>query len=42
MKIQDFFEKYPDEASCKAHFKSERNKQGVVCKTHQGKEHYWS
>lgn len=41
MKIQDFFKKYPDEASCKAHFKSERDKQGVVCKRCQGQEHYW-
>ena len=41
MKIQDFFEKYPDEASCKAHFKPERDKQGVLCKRCQGKEHYW-
>ena len=41
MKIQDFFKKYPDEASCKAHFKPERDKQGVVCIRCQGKEHYW-
>ena len=40
-KIQDFFEKYPDEASCKTHFKPERDKQEVVCKRCQGKEHYW-
>lgn len=41
MKIQDFFKKFPDEASCKAHFKSERDKQGVVCKRCQHQEHYW-
>ena len=41
MKIQDFFKKYPDEASCKAHFKSERDRQGVVCKRCQCQEHYW-
>ena len=41
MKIRDFFKKFPDEASCKAHFKSERDKQGVVCKRCQHQEHYW-
>lgn len=41
MKIQDFFKKFPDEASCKAHFKSERDKQGVICKRCQHREHYW-
>ena len=41
MKIQDFFKKFPDEASCKAHFKSERDKQGVVCKRCQHQDHYW-
>lgn len=41
MKIQDFFKRFPDEASCKAHFKSERDKQGVVCKRCQHQEHYW-
>jgi len=41
MKIQDFFKKFPDESNCKAHFKSERDKQGVVCKRCQHQEHYW-
>jgi hypothetical protein len=41
MKIQEFFKEFPDEASCKAHFKSERDKQGVVCKRCQHQEHYW-
>jgi hypothetical protein len=41
MKIQDYFKKFPDEASCKAHFKSERDKQGIVCKRCQHQEHYW-
>ena len=41
MKIQDFFNKFPNEASCKAHFKSERDKQGIVCKRCQHQEHYW-
>jgi len=41
MKIQDFFKKFPDEASCKSHFKAEREKQGVVCKRCRHREHYW-
>ncbi len=41
MKIRDFFTKFPDEASCKAHFKSKREKQGVVCKRCGHGEHYW-
>ena len=40
MKLQDFFKKFPDEASCKTHFKSERDKQGVVCKRCQYQKHY--
>lgn len=41
MKIQDFFKKFPDEVSCKTHFKAERDKQGVICKRCSGMEHYW-
>ena len=41
MKIREFFKKFPDEASCKTHFKEKRDKQGVVCKRCQGQEHYW-
>ncbi len=41
MNIQDFFKKFPDEASCKAHFKAERDKQGVICKRCGHQEHYW-
>lgn len=41
MKLQDFFKKFPDEASCKTHFKQKRDKQGVVCKRCQGQDHYW-
>ena len=41
MKIQDFFKKFPNEASCKTHFKSERDKLGIVCKRCEHEEHYW-
>ena len=41
MKIQDFFNRFPDEKSCKDHFKSERDKQGITCKKCKHQEHYW-
>ena len=41
MKIRDFFKQFPDETSCKVHFKSERDKQGVKCKKCQHQAHYW-
>ncbi len=41
MKIRDFFKRFPDETSCKTHFKSERDKQRVICKRCQHQEHYW-
>ena len=39
--IKEFFEKFPDEASCRAHFKQERDKQGVICKRCGHDKHYW-
>ena len=41
MLIKDFFKKFPDEASCRSHFKTQRDKQGVVCKRCNHTEHYW-
>ncbi len=41
MKLRDFFKKFPDESSCKAHFKSERDRQGVLCKRCGHQDHYW-
>jgi len=41
MTIRDFFRKFPDEASCRAHFKSERDREGVTCKRCGHREHYW-
>ena len=41
MTIHEFFKKFPDEASCKAHFKSQRDTKGVTCNRCQHKEHYW-
>lgn len=33
--------KFPDEASCKAHFKAQRQKKGVICKKCNHTSHYW-
>lgn len=41
MVIREFFKQFPDERSCKVHFKSERDKQGVKCKKCEHQEHYW-
>jgi DNA-directed RNA polymerase subunit RPC12/RpoP len=41
MNIQNFFKKFPDQANCKAHFKAERDKQGVICKRCGHQQHYW-
>ena len=41
MNIREFFNQFPNEEACKAHFKSERDKQGVLCKRCQSSEHRW-
>jgi hypothetical protein len=41
MKIIKFFEEFPDEHSCKIHFKNEREKTGIVCKKCNNTKHYW-
>lgn len=41
MKLIEFFKNYPDEAECKAKFKSIREADGVVCKKCNTKDHYW-
>jgi DNA-directed RNA polymerase subunit RPC12/RpoP len=41
MNLLNFIEQYPDEASCKAKWKSIREKEGIVCPRCGGKEHYW-
>ena len=41
MRLIEFSEHYPDEASCKAAFKSYREKEGVKCKKCGGTTHYW-
>jgi len=41
MKILEFFNKYPNEKSCKSAFKRCREKEGVICKKCGEREHYW-
>jgi transposase-like protein len=41
MNILDFYKEYPDELSCKLKFKAIRDKEGVICKKCNSKDHYW-
>lgn len=42
MNFREFFLKFPDEASCKNHFKAYRDKTGITCKKCNGKDHKWN
>ncbi len=41
MKIYEFTKHFPDENSCKMHFKSVREREGIKCKKCPSTEHYW-
>lgn len=41
MNILRFMEEFPTEIACKAHFKGQREKEGVQCKKCGCQEHYW-
>jgi|SRR5690606_7780188 len=41
MTILEFNEQFPDEQSCRKHFKEKREKEGISCKKCGGKVHYW-
>tara|TARA_Y100001935_G_C17200454_1_gene454781 strand:- start:6 stop:929 length:924 start_codon:yes stop_codon:yes gene_type:complete len=41
VKLIKFIEAFPDEKSCKFHFKSVREQQGIICKKCGSKKHYW-
>jgi hypothetical protein len=41
MTILEFMNQFPDEASCRIHFKENREKQGIICKHCGGNKHYW-
>ena len=41
MNLIKFIKEFPDEASCKAHFRMQREKEGVTCKKCDSTHHYW-
>jgi Zn ribbon nucleic-acid-binding protein len=41
MNLLNFSTEFPDEASCKSHWKSFRDAQGVLCPHCSSQEHYW-
>lgn len=41
MNILEFVNLFPDENSCREHFRKVREKEGIVCKKCNHKNHYW-
>lgn len=41
MTILEFLHHFPDDQSCKAHFKLQREQQGITCKKCGCQKHYW-
>lgn len=41
MNLLKFAESFPDEISCKLHFKAQREQEGVICKKCKQTNHYW-
>jgi hypothetical protein len=41
MKIYEFTQKFPDETSCRMHFKAFREREGIICKKCSNTKHYW-
>lgn len=41
MTIVDFFRHFPDEQSCRNHFRINRENQGITCKHCGCQKHYW-
>lgn len=41
MNIIEFVSQFPNEASCRSHFKESREKEGVVCKNCRSVNHWW-
>lgn len=39
--ILEFLNRFPDEQSCKTHFKEQREQQGITCKHCSCTKHYW-
>jgi len=41
MKLLEFYKHFPDEFSCKQHFKFHREKEGIICIKCKGSRHNW-
>jgi len=41
MNLSDIFNQFPDEHSCRLHFKEHREKHGIACKKCGCRKHYW-
>jgi hypothetical protein len=41
MNLIKFIEEFPDEQSCREHFRQQREKEGIVCKKCDSTKHYW-
>ena len=41
MNIVEFIEEFPDELSCKTHFKKVREKNTITCKNCKSQKHWW-
>jgi hypothetical protein len=41
MHLLNFISQYPDEDNCKLKNQAIRDKEGVICRHCEGKEHYW-
>jgi len=41
MNLLQFTQEYPNEDSCKVHYREAREKQGVLCKKCGGRQHWW-
>jgi len=41
MKLLEFIKDYPDETSCREHFRLQREREGIKCKKCGSTDHYW-
>lgn len=41
MNILNFVDHFPDEHSCREHFRLQREKEGIKCKKCHNEKHYW-
>ncbi|MCQ2053102.1 MAG: IS1595 family transposase, partial [archaeon] len=41
MKLFEFTQRFPDEASCESYLKAQREKSGIVCKKCGCQKNYW-